>query len=59
MEKVDLVELAFAAFDGDEKAKEAIRAYEKTVPDENIRRHACGRHYIPQDATYCWFCHCG
>lgn len=23
------------------------------------RRHDCGRHYIPSNATYCWFCHCG
>ncbi len=24
-----------------------------------VRRHSCGRHYIPANAYYCWFCHIG
>lgn len=23
------------------------------------RRHDCGRTYVPHNAYYCWFCHCG
>jgi hypothetical protein len=28
-------------------------------PEPEPRFHDCGRKYIPSNATYCWFCHCG
>jgi hypothetical protein len=31
------------------------------VPFKAIRKreHHCGRHYIPSNGYFCWFCHCG
>lgn len=28
-------------------------------PAPETRLHTCGYAYRPQNATYCWFCHCG